>query len=33
MRYAKATETRTPSGVKISCNVSKVGLPFFERIL
>ena len=30
---SKATETRKPSGFKISCNVSNVGLPFFERIL
>ena len=30
---SKATETRKPSGPKISCKVSKVGLPFLERIL
>ena len=29
----KATETRKPRGFKISCNVSRVGLPFLERIL
>ena len=30
---SKTTETRKPSGFKISCNVAKVGLPFLERIL
>jgi hypothetical protein len=25
---SKATETRNPNGFKISCNVSRVGLPF-----
>jgi hypothetical protein len=30
---SSATETRRPKGFKISCNVSRVGLPLFERIL
>ena len=30
---SSATETRNPSGCKISCSVSSVGLPFFDRIL
>ena len=30
---SKATETRKPNGSKISCKVSKVGLPLLERIL
>jgi len=30
---SKATETRKPSGPKISCKVSRVGLPSFEGIL
>ena len=29
---SKATETRRPNGFRISCNVSSVGLPCFERI-